>query len=272
MSEATLSLLEAFQWRHAVRSYAGGVFTPALEASLNSAVEKGNSVPTPFSTPAQLKTIHPDAASSSSVANQSGWIIPVIPDSTPKDVEEIAKIDASVRGQVALMELSRHQIGTIFLGGYNKRQAGELFPGFIGVAAIAYGIGETSQLWFRNKIARFISQSDRRKPIHELFWDAANGRPYTEDTAGDLLPFLHAVQSSPSAINRQPWKFTVDEKTIHVFKTSNDGIASIDIGIAIGSIVALAVEDNHRPVFSVGSPAPPAVLGGTYVCSLTFRD
>jgi nitroreductase len=83
---------------------------------------------------------------------------------------------------------------------------------------------------------------------------------------------LEAVRSGPSAINRQPWRFAVDGSKIHVYKTASDFASGIDIGIAIGNIEVLAIEERHPPAFSVESPAPPAYLGGTYVCSVSFRD
>jgi hypothetical protein len=272
MSLARLSLLDAFRWRHAVRSFGGGSLTPELQSVLDGAVALGNSSLTPFSTPALLRTIPAGAATATSVVNETGWILPLIPSDTPQSLREASKIDAAVRGQIAMMELSRHRIGTIWLASYDRRAADRIFPGFVSAAAMPYGLGETAKLSLRNKMARFLSQPQRRKPIHGLFWDTENARPYTEETAGAMLPFLQALRSSPSAVNRQPWKFAVDGARMHVFKTASDYAAGVDVGIALGNIQVLAIENGHQPAFVVVSPTPPAFIGGTYVCSVTFRD
>jgi hypothetical protein len=206
------------------------------------------------------------------VKGETGWIFPSIPRGAPKNVIERSKIDAAVRGQVTVMELSKYKIGTIWLEGYGKRSADKLFTAFETVAAIPYGIGESKTLSIPARLAKLVSQSQTRKPLQKLFWDVANARPYTEESAKDLLPLLQAIRWGPSAINRQPWTFSVEGSTIRVFKTSRDFASGIDIGIAIGNIEVLALENKHVPVFPVLAPAPAPALGGKYVCTVSFRN
>jgi hypothetical protein len=272
MSLQRLSLLDAFKWRHSVRSFAGGALTPELTDVLKNAIEKANTFPTPFSTRSELRLAAPGTSSYGSVKNETGWIFPTIPLDTPKNLIPASQIDAAVRGQIAVMDLSRHQIGTIWLAGYGKRSADKLFKDVQTVAGIPYGIGETANLSLFAKLAKMLSRPQTRQPFQTLFWDVEKKAPYTEESARDLLPFLQAVRSGPSAINRQPWRFAVEGANIHVYKTKKDAMSHVDIGIAIGNIEVLAVENRHPPGFSVVSPAPPAYLGGTYVCTVSFRD
>jgi hypothetical protein len=272
MSLSPLPLLEAFKWRHSVRCYAGGPFTQSLQNILDTAISKANTARTPFSTQAQLKTAPPGVSSYGAVRGQSGWIFPCIPKGTPKTLIEPSKIDAAVRGQITVMELSRYKIGTIWLGGYSKRSADKLVGEFETVAGIPYGFGEGANLSISARLAKLLSQSHKRKPIEEIFWDVEKKKPYTEESAKDLLPVLQAIRFGPSGVNRQPWRFAVDGSRIHVYKTKKDFASGIDIGIAIGNIEVLALENSHSPVFSVATPAPPAFLGGTYVCTVSFRD
>jgi nitroreductase len=272
MSLQRLSLRDAFKWRHSVRSFSGGDLTPPLLDVLKNAIEKGNTFPTPFSARSELRLALPGISSFGSVQRQTGWIFPVVPLDTPKSELVRASVDAAVRGQIAVMDLSRHQIGTIWLLGYGHSKANKLFNGFQTVAGIPYGIGETANLSLVARMAKFLSQSRTRKPIETLFWDVEKGRAYNEETARDLLPFFEALRSGPSAINGQPWRFAVEGSKIHVYSKKRLAAAAVDIGIAIGNIEVWAIENNHPPAFSVVSPAPPDRLGGSYVCSVSFRD
>jgi hypothetical protein len=221
-----------------------------------------------------LRLAPPGTSSFGSVKNETGWIFPAIPSGTPRNLIEISKIDAAVRGQIAVMDLSRHQIGTVWLGAYGRGSGDKLIGSNLKtVAGIPYGIPEqTANPSLFMKLAKLIVRPDTRKPFQELFWDVENGRPYTEESAKDLRPFLQAIRSGPSAINRQPWRFAVAGSLVHVYKASKSAVSALDIGIAIGNIQVLTIENNHLPGFSVVSPAPQAYLGGTYVCSVSFRD
>jgi hypothetical protein len=293
MSLQRLSLLDAFKWRHSVRSFGGGQLSPQLLDVLKNAVEKGNTYPTPFSTRSELRLAPPGTSSFGSVKNETGWIFPTIPSDTPKNLLHPSMIDAAVRGQIAVMDLSRHQIGTIWLGGYGRGSADKLVGSGHTVAGIPYGIGETANPSLVARLAKFLSQSQTRKPFEQLFWDVESGKPYTEESAKDLRAFLQAVRSGPSGINRQPWRFAVAGSLIHVYKVTKDAMSALDIGIAIGNIEVLAVENNHRrhrlilavPTYVrsrsgtkhrylnlIVIACVTPLSWGTSVCSVWFRD
>jgi nitroreductase len=271
MAAAPLSLIDAFKWRHTVRVFVGGEFTPDLQEALNNALTKANSLPVPFSTAAQLRVVMPGTNISSSVKAETGWILLTIPRNTPKEMIERCKFDAGVRGQIAMMELSRHRIGTIWSGGYDKKSGDKLFDDVETVCGIAFGIGESTKWSVRGSLSAMICQPQKRQPFEALFWDVKNGKPFTEESAGQLQPLLQAVRSGPSAVNCEPWKFAVDGANIHLYRIPKQFASEIDMGIAIGNIMILALESNHQPGVSILSPAPPAYLGGTYVGSVSYK-
>jgi hypothetical protein len=212
MSLHRLSLLDAFKWRHSVRSFGGGQLTPELLGVLKKAIEKGNNSPTPFSTHSELRLAPPGTSSFGSVKNETGWIFPTIPPGTPNSLLEISRIDAAVRGEIAVMDLSRHQIGTIWLAFYGQGYADKLVGEGQTIAGIAYGLGETSNLSLVARLARGVSQPRSRKPFEKRFWDVENAKPHTEESAKELREFLQAVRSTPSSFNRQSWRFAVEEE------------------------------------------------------------
>ena len=77
------------------------------------------------------------------------------------------------------------------------------------------------------------------------------------DISGDYETIINAALLSPSSINRQPWKFKVDNDSIHVFcvkkgiinkKTSD--LNKIDVGIAINHIYVTSKELGYKIQFN----------------------
>jgi nitroreductase len=265
----SLSVLDAFKWRHSVRTYLNLPIPPTLKDVLANAVDKANSFPAPFSTAALVRQGPPGLGILGIVKGELGFLLPLIPSTTSAHLRDAATIDAAARAQVAVLELSRARVGTVWLGGIKRSRANQANPGFSAVAGIAYGLGEDPKDRGLAWLAKLLCQPRRRKPIAELFYDIEKKAPFTEETAGDLLPFFTAVRSSPSGGNLQPWRFAIDGKDVHVYTKLR---RTVDAGIALGSIEVLAIDSGHAPRFSSSKTAPATVLGGRYVASCSFRD
>lgn len=107
------------------------------------------------------------------------------------------------------------------------------------ILLIAFGDSEDIGNMYRN------SESDyKRKSIDKICIGQLSGNYET---------IINAARLSPSSINRQPWKFKVDDDSIHVFcvkkgiinkKTSD--LNEIDVGIAINHICVASKELGYK--------------------------
>jgi hypothetical protein len=270
MALTPLSLLDAFKWRHSVRRFLDVSASPAIKEVVEKAIEKANATTTPFTEPSALRP--GPVGLGGSGRHEIGFLLPLVPLSTTSAMRERASINAAFRGQLAVMDLARFHVSTLWLGFYKMWAADKVYPGFKSVVSICYGLGECEQRAARSELLKMVLGHRRRMSIPELFYDVENKRPFTDDnTDEELLAWFRAIQSGPSAMNQQSWRFAIDGKTIHVYK--KPGFYSLcDIGIAAANVHLLAVEEGHSPKFSVVDHAPETVLGGRYVVSCTFRD
>lgn len=272
MSLARISLLDAFKWRHSVRCYGGAPLTVEARSIVEKAMEKVASWETPFGTKSKIYQTESPLTTFGMVKNANGNLIVAVSRDRPECDKVKGVVDSGVLGQVAVMELARHKIGTVWLAGSLKRsQCDSHIPsGYKTIGLIPYGVGE-NQNGVMARMTKWMAQSKHRKPLHEIAYDMDNKRRYTEENAGELLPILAALRSGPSAINAQPWRFVVDGKNIHLFNAKGNLMSMFDIGIAIANMQMLAIDMNHKPKISFqnGVAAP---LGGKYLCSCSIRD
>ncbi|KAH0786391.1 nitroreductase Nfs [Histomonas meleagridis] len=273
MSLQKLPLLDAFKWRHSVRTFTNE-FSPEQEKIVQEIVKKANEWKTPFNTEGKIGHTNRKIGSYGFVKGASGSILDLIPKNylNNKELKNKAIIDASFKAQIAVMELSRYKIGTVWLGGsFNSKQSSLDFPECKTICCIPYGI-ENPNIHMQARVLKFMVKPDKRKPFEQLFYNVDAKRPYTEETSKDLLPMFTALRSGPSARNQQGWRFCVDGKEMHIYYNKKLLLASADIGIALGNLALLVKENNIEPKFTTKNNIPPSYLGGDYICSCIIRE
>ncbi|MCJ7488330.1 MAG: nitroreductase family protein, partial [Candidatus Aminicenantes bacterium] len=120
-------------------------------------------------------------------------------------------------GEALVLEATSLGLSTCWVGGLFKP----------GVASARLGLGENEKVVcispvgypkakpsLTDRIFKAIAGSAHRKSLEELM---AGGRV----PAGGLKPALEAARLSPSANNRQPWRFRTDARAVTIF-TDND--------------------------------------------------
>ncbi|KAH0795237.1 nitroreductase [Histomonas meleagridis] len=264
------SLLDAFKWRHSVRSYTSE-FTQDQDKAVRSAVEEANGWDTPFHTNTLLAITNRKVDYYGYVLNDIGCILALVPKNLPEELKYKSMVDVSFRAQIAVMRISQHKIGTVWLGGtFNRQQAGIDFPDYEILVCIPYG-NESPNLTPTAKNLMKSIRPDTRKPIEKLFYNVQEKKSYTEETSGELLPMFTAIRWGPSAINQQGWTFAVDGKEMHVYYDNSMNYIEPDTGIALGNIALLLKEKDIEPKFYVKETPPPSYLGGSYVCSCVIQ-
>ncbi len=140
----------------------------------------------------------------------------------------VAKADASPHslgymGEAFILEATALGVGTCWVGAsYHKRMAQSLVPLEEGeriVAVTPLGIAAESYM------------GRPRKSLEELTGltqEQLQALPDWQQSA------LSCARLAPSAVNRQPWRFSPNEKGIEVTQTgSNFGYGGVDLGIAM---------------------------------------
>jgi hypothetical protein len=98
-------------------------------------------------------------------------------------------IDVGYRLHHAVIYLMQRSIGTVWVAGtYNEAAAERATPGFKVPVCVAYGEFSTA----KEMVDRFMSWaagSANRLPLPQIAFDAANGRPFTDENPGDKLAF-----------------------------------------------------------------------------------
>jgi hypothetical protein len=140
MALSPLSLLDAFKWRHSVRKFLGHPVTPELKQVFANAIDTANAASTPFPERSVLRPGPPGLGGAG--RQETGFLVPMIPVGLPSRERERASINAAFRGQLAVVELSRFRVPTVWLGIYRIWAANRLCPGFKSVVSICYGLGE----------------------------------------------------------------------------------------------------------------------------------
>ncbi|BCR35235.1 nitroreductase family protein [Mariniplasma anaerobium] len=154
-----------------------------------------------------------------------------------------AMMDYGYLFEKIILELTHHNLGTLWIGGMFNRNALDemILPGEI-VPAIS-PVGYTSEYRsLRDRLTRTAIKGNQRKAFSTLFFD--NDLDHPLDESKNLLPlakYLKLVQVAPSASNKQPWRVVLNdnqadfylERTPNYAKSLGFDIQAIDMGIAL---------------------------------------
>ena len=266
MSSQELSLIDAFKVRRSSKNYGGDSFPPEKMEIVRRVIEEVNNLQTPFRMETKVTLHEPGLARMHSVANETGWLLGQIKADIPKDQIRQAQTDVAYRIQHAVMKLTQNKINTGWVGGtFNRSKAEKSCPGWSVPVVVAFG-EERDQSFFW-KALRSFGTSEKRKPLDKLFYDNKTNKPIKEDAAGDMLEILKALQSGPSALNEQGWRFVVDGPNIHLFDANGNSYSPFDNGIAAANMHMLGQLRGHGEITVHNPPPPPSPLKGTYICT-----
>jgi nitroreductase len=151
-------------------------------------------------------------------------------------------------GEGIILEATALGLDTCWVGGFFRREIASPLAK-VGnnervLAVTPVGYGRESESWEEKSMARF-GRSHNRLPISKL----ARGLP--RDKWPDWVNIcLEAARLAPSAANRQPWGFDVQENSITVFVRTGGPVFNVskrlDCGIAMLHLEVAAAECGHR--------------------------
>jgi nitroreductase len=184
-------------------------------------------------------------------------------------------IDFGFLMEQTILELTNHNLGTVWLGGTYNRSDFNVNVNTDEIIAAVTPVGYATSKSIRERIIRRVSKGDKRKPFDELFFSVDDSNPI--DETHPFYAYLKAIQLAPSASNKQPWRIVIDGTTFHFYlaRTPNYGkvlkfdIQVIDIGIALSHLYLTLKEDGHSVAFNQLNPKLD--LNYEYMISLKIK-
>ena len=164
-----------------------------------------------------------------------------------------AIIDFGYLFEHIILELTKHELGTVWLGGTFSRSAFESQVGENEVIPAISPVGYPEEkLSLMEKAIRLTIKADRRKPIEELFFVNDFLHPILENHR--YMKYLELVHLGPSASNKQPWRVIVQDNKLHFYLERTPNYAqlvpftmqALDMGIGIYHFEAGLIEDKKH--------------------------
>jgi len=145
---------------------------------------------------------------------------------------------AGYLGEGIILEATALGLGTCWVGGFFRPEVAAALAAtgpdevVVAVTPIGYAAEERST---EERVMGGLARSRRRKPLEELVTGEAE-----RNWPAWVRPALEAARLAPSALNRQPWRFTVEpdavlvtvdspRDTYHISKRLDCGIAMLHL-------------------------------------------
>ncbi len=217
MSEQEMDVLTAIQQRRSVRSYRDRPVEPGLlERLLATSGTAGRLTRVPprvalVSGVEQTRRVLTYIVGSYGlVQNPPHLLVGVLPQES-----DAARLDLGYVLEQVVLEATRLGLSTCWItGSYDAQRAGVavgLAPGEIAAAVCALGyLDEGRWSRFHDRTVRRLAGGQRRKPLTDIVFAERWGARWSPDEADPaLVDVLEYARLSPSASNRQPWRFIV---------------------------------------------------------------
>lgn len=273
MNRPTFSTIEA---RSSWRSYRDEPLTPDQRQTLREAID---AVPTPpFGAPVRpvlVEGVNTDGRKLGTYGVIKGarhYLVGVV-ERYDHDLEDLGHVLEGL-----ILVATELGLGTCWLGGTLDREAfGKAVD--VGPSEWVPAVTPVGPRADRRRLVdatvRRLAGSRKRKRFEELFFAGDFESPLSSKKAGAWRRPLEAVRIGPSASNKQPWRFLLDDDGLHLFLQPTPGygrvlgfeIQRIDMGIAMCHLEIVAREDGLDGTWQQAPPDVPAPEGARYVAS-----
>jgi len=168
----------------------------------------------------------------------------------PEDSDR-ARLDLGYVLEQVVLEATRLGLSTCWMtGSYHPERAAdevERRPGEVVAATVALGYARRDRLArLHDSTVRRLVAAHRRRPLEEIVFTGKWGVPWSPVGADPaLVEVLECARLAPSAENRQPWRFVVEDRAgdrfpaLHLFLTRP---APIDAGIVMAHVALIGAE------------------------------
>ena len=190
-------------------------------------------------------------------------------------------IDAGFRFEQMILEATRKELGTCWIGGMFKegsmRLALNLGNDWRVVALTP--IGRTAEQGVIHRTVRIVVRSSTRKPVDQMFFWERHGKALPANILGHdkIGRILEATRWAPSWHNKQPWKFILMGKEVLVYKEARQmkegkDYHLLDCGIAMAHLHLAAKALDMRGRWEIARFEIPGAPGAEPVGRYVFES
>ena len=133
--------------------------------------------------------------------------------------EKDAEVAFGFSFEDVLLKLEAEGISGTIMAGFDEKafsQAVALSNGerIACISPLGY---KADRMSLRETLMRKAVGADKRLPLSRICYTRDLDHPAQASELGDLGPLLELVRIAPSAVNRQPWRMVIRDRTIHFF-------------------------------------------------------
>lgn len=278
MAEAKVdtAMHQAFEKRHSTRNFSKAPFPEEKMNFVTDLVKKINEHPRIFNSEIDIKIAPNGFGKLGFIVNESGWLFPKITEEKDKVKQRLQFIDIGYLLQRCVMEMTKNDIATCWIGGtYNRGKAEQFCGGNCQVpAVIAFG-GDDKDRWVEH-VVKFFGSFRGSNEYKDKFYDLKAGKAITPDTVGDRSVICMALNKIPCACKPHAYRIVFDEPQIHIYTTLYDMYTTnggcFDIGIVIANVQMYIESTGKKGTIAVLEQHPDCPLGGDYICTVAISD
>ncbi len=168
---------------------------------------------------------------------------------------EFSEVDYGYSLERIIIELTRLELGTCWVGGTFKRKdyktllkttESETIPC---ITPVGYKASKKS---LRERLGLKLTDGSKRNPFESLFFESNMDTPMIYNQEDKYHEALEMVRSAPSAINKQPWRVIKHDNKYHFYifrdkmvsSTKSNDLQKVDLGIALAHF-KLSLEEQY---------------------------
>jgi nitroreductase len=154
-------------------------------------------------------------------------------------------VDAGFRFEQLILEATRNNLGTCWVGGLFKESSIRSALGLDETSRVIAltPIGHAAAPGIGGRALRGVVRSSKRKPLSDIFyWQRRGGSlPESVLSSEKLMRVLEATRWAPSWANKQPWRFILNDRDILIYKEKRQNKEGkdyhlLDCGIAMAHL------------------------------------
>ena len=261
-----LTYAEAIRNRRSIRNYSKQVLDAKLLNKINSLLE--NPFKGPFgNTPRFILIEKPEARQQQKVKlgtygfiSNAGYFI-----GGCIEKFEFSEVDYGYSLERIIIELTRLELGTCWIGGTFKRKDYEILlkttesETIPCITPVGYKAEKKS---LRERLGLTLTDGSKRNPFEMHFFENNLENPLIFNPENKYHNVLELVRRAPSAVNKQPWRVIKQDNKYHFYifrdkmvgSTKNTDLQKVDLGIALAHFKLGVEEQFLKGKWHIGKP------------------
>jgi nitroreductase len=179
---------------------------------------------------------------------------------------EFSEVDYGYSLERIIIELTRLELGTCWVGGSFKRKDYEVLLKTCDsetipcITPVGYKAPKKSM---RERMGLTLTDGSKRNPFEMHFFENNLDNPIIFNNEDKYHQALELVRRAPSAVNKQPWRVIKQNNKYHFYiyrdkmvgSTKNTDLQKVDLGIALAHFKLGVEEQFLKGKWHIGNPS-----------------